>query len=452
MLKVERNNLMLVIAAIAAGVLAALALRSRAPIAAVAPAKIPANDFASAPAAVETTTENTIRFYLARVRRDPEETRSQNALSELYLQRVRETGNEDFLLPALAAARASLGTVGPEQNLGGLAALTHAEFANHQFAAARDHALQLIELRPDQADFFATLGDACLELGEYSHALEAYGKTEQLGERNASSEIRRARLGVLRGDSSEAQKHLATALVFLRNLTEPPRETIAWCEWQNGEIAFANGEYFAAEKGQRDALATVPNDFRALGSLGRIYAAQGRSDEAIRYLTEAVRRAPSVDAMSALGDLYQLAGRADEARARYDLVAQIGEHTQKIHGTPYDRALANFYANHDLNPEEAYALASGEYAAGRRDIYGADVLAWTALKANRLPEAQAAIQEALKLGTLDARFFYHAGMIARATGDKARAKEYLQRALDLNPGFDPMQSQVARRALAEISP
>ncbi|MBA3831534.1 MAG: hypothetical protein H0X34_06515 [Chthoniobacterales bacterium] len=57
---------------------------------------------------------------------------------------MRETGNEDHLPLALEAARASLTAVMAERNIGGLSALAHAEFSNHSFAAARDHALQLL--------------------------------------------------------------------------------------------------------------------------------------------------------------------------------------------------------------------------------------------------------------------------------------------------------------------
>ncbi len=99
-----------------------------------------------------------------------------------------------------------------------------------------------------------------------------------------------------------------------------------------------------------------------------------------------------------------------------------------------------------MKAEEAYASAAKEYEM-RRDIYGADALAWTALKAGKLSEAQAAIKEALRMGTQDARLFYHAGMIARAAGDRAVAREHLKRALALNPQFDPLQSIIARKAL-----
>jgi len=99
-----------------------------------------------------------------------------------------------------------------------------------------------------------------------------------------------------------------------------------------------------------------------------------------------------------------------------------------------------------LKPAIALAAAKAEYAT-RRDIYGADALAWTALKAGDIPQAQAAIKDALRLGTRDAKLFYHAGVIARAAGNQSAAREYLQRALDLNPHFDPLQSQIAKKAL-----
>jgi tetratricopeptide (TPR) repeat protein len=117
-----------------------------------------------------------------------------------------------------------------------------------------------------------------------------------------------------------------------------------------------------------------------------------------------------------------------------------------LSGTIYNRQLALFYADHEIKPAEAYASAASEYAV-RRDIYGADAVAWTALKAGKLVEAQAAMKEALRLGTRDAKLFYHAGMISRAAGDFASARNYLERVLKLNPQFDPMQALNVRRAL-----
>ncbi len=91
-----------------------------------------------------------------------------------------------------------------------------------------------------------------------------------------------------------------------------------------------------------------------------------------------------------------------------------------MNGALDNRQLALFYADHDLKAAEADALAAKEYEV-RRDIYGADALAWTALKAGRVEEARAAIKDALRLKTEDARLFYHAGMIARRRRRRPRA-------------------------------
>jgi tetratricopeptide (TPR) repeat protein len=151
--------------------------------------------------------------------------------------------------------------------------------------------------------------------------------------------------------------------------------------------------------------------------------------------------------MPALGDLYRLSGRDSDAQAQYLLVEKIGK-LNEVNGALYNRQLSLFYADHDLKPNDAYTNASREYAV-RKDIYGADALAWCALKANKLTEAKTAISAAMRLGTKDARLFFHAGMIARAAGDMNQAREYLKRALELNPQFDPLQASIARRALSE---
>ena len=447
----QRHPWLFVGLAIVSGVLPALILRQEST---VEPAVRP-RDSAPIPAASTLRpaddTETALGFFLERVRRDPEDTRSLNAFADLYLGRVRDTGNEDHLPLALTAARASLASVGARQNPGGLSALARAEFSNHEFAAARTHAQELVGWLPQKSEPYALLGDACLELGDYESAAAAFRKMEQFGQGDAGVETRLARLASLQGRTEEARQHLAAALSHLRELPRPPPQTIAWCLWQMGEAAFAVGDYETAGRHYDDVLATAPGDFRTLESLARLQAARGDLAAAIRSCEQAVRIAPAVESLALLGDLYHLAGRPEAGAARFELVARLAEHSTKIHGTPHNRALASFYANHDLEVEAAYALALEEFGAGRRDVYGADALAWTALKANRLEEAQAAMKEALRLGTLDARLFYHAGMIARATGDHRASRDWLQRALALNPGFDPRQSRQARVALEEAS-
>ncbi|HEX8068468.1 MAG TPA: tetratricopeptide repeat protein [Pyrinomonadaceae bacterium] len=438
----RRPARLLLLASLAAA--AACGGRAARPAASTAPPPPPAAPLA----ADDEMVESTIRFLEDRVRQDPLDFIAYNKLCGYYLQRQRETGDVQYLELAARAARASLKAIPAEQNAGGLAALARTEFATHDFASARDHAQQLTKLEPRKSYPYELLGDALLELGDYDGADAAFAQLERAsGAQSLSASLRRARVYLLRGQTDEARARYQVALALALDPVPPDRETVAWCRWQLGEVAFGVGNYDEAERQYTDALTTFPDYYRALAGLGRVRAARGDLPGAIARYEQVTKRLPDPVYVAALGDLYTLAGRGRDAQAQYALVEQIAR-LGALNGQLYNRQLALFYADHDLKPAEAYELAAREYEQ-RRDIYGADALAWAALKAGKLAEARRAVGDALKLGTRDARLFYHAGLVARAAGDRAAAADYLKRALALNPQFDPLQARVAQRALAE---
>jgi len=401
----------------------------------------------------EAANRQTILFLEERTKTDPEDFIAQNKLAGYYLQQVRETGDLTYLKLAAHASEISVNTLVPEHNLDGLAELTQVELTSHEFIAARKHALQLIELQPDKSYPRQMLGDALLELGEYDEAKKAYWLMEQFGGvqglTRVAIEQRLARLELLRGDPRTATEHFRKALRTALAGPAPQRETVAWCRWQLGETAFSTGDYLTAEQHYRDALVTFPNYFRALASLGRVRAAHGDWSGAAEQYEKAIRIFPDPSYVAALGDIYHLLGREQDAADQYKLVEAIAR-LNLVAGNLYNRQEALFYADHDIHLEKAYQNAVQEYAI-RKDIYGADVVAWTALKAGKLPESEAAIKEALKLGTRDSKLFYHAGMIAQAAGDRASATSFLKQGLDLSPEFDPLQARIARKALAALT-
>jgi tetratricopeptide (TPR) repeat protein len=86
----------------------------------------------------------------------------------------------------------------------------------------------------------------------------------------------------------------------------------------------------------------------------------------------------------------------------------------------------------------------------RQDIYAYDVLAWALLKNGRPEQARAAIEQALRLGTRDAKLFFHAGMIYARLGERDKARQFLRRALATNPHFHVLHSEVAERTLEDL--
>ena len=436
----------LALAALAAGGCGGWASKPVAP-ATDAPAPPPALDSAAMPAESDASA-STIRFLEDRIKHDPEDFIAYNKLCGYYLRAAQESGDLKYLELASRGAAASLKAMPAEVNPGGLAALIQAEYMSHDFAAARDHALRLQDIEPRKALTYQLLGEALLELGEYDRGEGALRQMERLsGPQSFAVETRLARVDLLRGRRKEAERRYGAALALALSQVPSSRETVAWCWWQLGEFAFMFGDYEAAERNYLESLKTFPDYYRALASLGRARAARGDLPGAIEQYERAVGRLPDPSFLAALGDLYKLAGRDKEAAAQYALVEQIAR-LGALNGALYNRQLALFYADHDMRAPEAYALAAKEYEV-RRDIYGADALAWTALKAGKLDEARAAIKDALRLQTEDARLFYHAGMIARAGGDAAQARRYLERALALSPQFDPLQARIAREALTK---
>jgi tetratricopeptide (TPR) repeat protein len=401
------------------------------------------------PVSGKETSMMAVRFLEHRVNEDPDDIVALNKLSGYYLQLHRETEDVKYLALALRMSQASLRVLPADQNLGGLRSLAHAEYETHDFRSARDHAKELTEFEPRRGLGFQLLGDASLELGDYAAAAAAYKQMEQLDPGTVPTESRLAHLALLRGDAATAQRRYASALAQATSSPFPTAETIAWCHWQLGEVSLATGEYKSAEGHYGDALAAFPGYPHAVTSLARLRAAQGDVVAATATFEELMRKYSDPIDGAALGDLYKLEGRDRDAEKQYSAVERLSQQSP-LHSALYNRHLALFLADHDKKVDQAYALARKEYET-RRDVYGADALAWAALKAGQLEEAQVAIKEALSLGTKDARLFYHAGMIARAAGDRTTATDFLRRAIKLNPHFDPWQAKVARRALEETS-
>ena len=390
-----------------------------------------------------------VRFLEDRIKDDPDDIVALNKLSGYYLQLHRETEDVKYLRLALRLGQSSLRVLPADQNLGGLRALAHAEYETHDFRSARDHAKELTEYEPRRGLGFQLLGDASLELGDYEAAAAAYKQMDQLDPGTVPTESRLARLALLLGDHATAQRRYSSALAQAKSSPFPSAETIAWCHWQLGEVSLATGDYQSAEGHYRDALRRFSGVPPRRNFTGPATRGQGDLAGAIATFEELVQKYSDPIDVAVLGDLYKLSGRQRDAEEQYSAVERLSQQSP-LHSALYNRHLALFLADHDLKADQAYALARKEYET-RRDVYGADALAWAALKAGKLDEAQAAMKDALRLGTEDARLFYHAGMIARAAGDRTTATDFLRRAIKLNPHFDPWQSKVAREALAEAS-
>jgi tetratricopeptide (TPR) repeat protein len=384
-----------------------------------------------------------------KVRRSPNNPYAYHQLGDAYIQKARESGDPVYFELAEQALKKSL-SLNPEQS-GARRHVAYVMALRHEFAAAATEAEKAIAIDPSDVDAHGVLGDAYLELGRFEHAAKAYEKMIVLKE-SLASYSRMSGLKSLCGDHEGAISNLKKAIELGQEQNQPG-ENIAWAQWQLATDYFSQGNLPEAESHFQKTLQTYPNYYRGLAGLAQVRAAERRYDEAIGLYQKAISVIPMPEYIAALGDVYEKIGRADEARKQYELVEYIAKLSNTGDGRDgpqlYNRELAYFYADHDIKIRDGLELAEREVKQ-RRDIYAYDVLAWNLYKNGKLAEARDAIDEALKLGTKDAKLFYHAGMIYRALGAKEKAAEFLSRAIATNPHFHPIFADTAARTLKQL--
>ena len=388
--------------------------------------------------------DTALRLALRRVQRHPRDGSAYHQLGDAYIQKARAGGDPADWDRAEQAIQKSI-----ELGFRHPAAwrrLAYVSLSRHQFAEAQARAARALALDPEDADALGILGDAHLELGRYEEADRAYEQMMRL-DASLGAYGRRSGLRGLRGDTAGAIADLEMA-IRVGEAGGSPRENVAWAKWQLGVELFTAGEVGRAEASHLAALATLPGYHRAQAGLAQVRTAQGRRDEAVELYRKALTAMPAPEYAVALGDLLTAMGRRDDAAKQYALVEQIAR-LSRAGETLYNRELAYFYLDHDLKVEEALALAQREIEV-RRDIYAHDLLAWALLKNGRTEEAREAIAEALRLGTRDPKLFFHAGLIHARAGDRARARDFLARALAQNPNFHVLQAPVAKHTLEAL--
>jgi tetratricopeptide (TPR) repeat protein len=390
------------------------------------------------------TPDQAILTYQRLLQRNARDATAYYRLADAYMQKARESGDFTYFSLAEKALQTCL-DLAPDHS-GAARHLAYALYSRHAFDAAAMQAVKALALDPADSHAYGILGDAYLEVGQYAAAEEAYRKMLALqGDLYAYS--RTSGLKSIQGDTDGAIADLERA-IELGRLQQRPPESIAWALWQLGNEHFALGHLPQAETQYLAALQTMPQYYRALAGLAQVRAAQQRYHDAIDLYRQGIAIVPLPDYVAALGDVYRQMGQSEQAQQQYDLVEYIG-HLNTLNQVLYNRELAYFYADHDIKLQEALTLARQELEV-RRDVYAYDILAWVLYKNNQPAEAMTAIGEALKLGTKDARLFYHAGMIAHRLGDADKARTYLQRALTTNPHFHIWQASDAARTLAAL--
>ena len=387
------------------------------------------------------STDKLIQSLQERLRANPNDWQSYSQLGLAYLQKARETGDPTYYLKTEEALDKALSFQADDYaSIGAKGALA---LARHDFSAALEWGEKARQINPDRTYAYGVIADAQVELGRYAEAIETLQTMVDLRP-DMSSYSRISYIRELHGDLEGARELMQLAV----DSGTPNAESTAWVRTQLANLYFNSGDLEQAELAYQLSLQNRPDYVYALAGLGRVRAAQGNMEDAIKLLKQAVRIMPLPEFVITLGDLYQAAGQQEAADQQYQLVAAI-ETLHRANGVDMDMEIALFNADHDQNMTETVALARKAYA-NRPSIHGADALAWALYKTGNYEEARTYAVEALKLGTKDSLKLFHAGMIALELGDKEQARQYLEEALAINPHFSLLYAEEARNTLQEL--
>lgn len=387
-----------------------------------------------------------IAFYEARIAADPQGAIDRTHIGALYLQRARESNEFQDYLRAEQAARASL-AIRSVRNSEAYAVLSSALLAQHRFTEARDAAQRLVSAAPSVDAYESLLGEVCIELGDMPCATVAFAKISVAGRSSLTVAPRIARWAEIRGDTATARRLLRAALLGVQRRADIPREQAAWFHLRAADLEMRQGRIKRAEQALHDGLDRHPGDHRLLAAMARLRAAQHDWRGAIESGDSAIGIVLDPATLGLISDAYRALGDSSRAAEYFDAMeTAVGSQP----GT-YHRAWSMFLLDHDRRVADVLIAAQSEITS-RPDVYGYDLLAWALYKSGRLREAHDAIQAALEVGTQDAMLMYHAGIIERAAGDRARARSYLLRALAISPWFDYAAPAAARAALDSLTP
>ena len=387
------------------------------------------------------TTSQRIAALEQAARAEPENPRPLIELASTLLGIVRQGGDTQAYVRADAALADAI-----KRDPASAAAYTERgilRLGRHDFRGALRDGERAHELGPDVVKTLGVLVDANIELGRYGEAARVL---QRMVDRkpNLDSYARVAYLRELRGDLRGASE----ALTLATSAGGEGPENVAFVQSLQGNLKLAQRRPDQAQRAFRTALAKVPGYAPAEAGLARLDIATDRHDQAITRLRALVARDPKQEYVVLLGELQLTAGQTQAARRT---LAKVPEELTRLEsaGENTETEKALFEADHG---DATRAVTAGRAAwANAPSVRAADALGWALTNAGKPDRGLTYARQALRLGTRDPSFLFHAGMAAKAAGRDADARRWLQEALAANPAFSPLHATTARKALATIS-
>jgi tetratricopeptide (TPR) repeat protein len=386
--------------------------------------------------------QDSITSLQARLQGNPSDADALSSLGLAYLQEARLTVNPSYYTKADEVLRKSIG-INRKANFQGLLGMGILAGARHRFDLALKWGRRAQQENPYNADVRGVVTDALIELGRYREAGKELQKMVDLRP-GLSSLARISYYRELHGDLPGAIQAMAAAF---RDAGGSGQDA-AWASFQLGDLQLIAGHVSRADYMYRRGRYLDPSYYLPKVGIAKVAAARGHLGRAARILRTVTATYPAPIYVMLYGDILRAEGLQDQAKRQYDLV-RAEQRLFSANGVVPDTEMMIFFADHHQRLTQTLHEARREYAK-RPSVRVADALSWVLYANGKYAQAATYAHRALRLGTVDPTYYFHAGMIAKALGEGRLALHYLRRALRFNPHFSVRYAPEAVRAIRAL--
>jgi len=368
------------------------------------------------------------------IEENPEDNKSRLALTTLYIQEARITGN--YIYYDMAAMQQLNAVLKKEpENFNALTYKALIYLSQHHFADGLAVAEKAKTINPYNAFIYGILLDGNVEMGNYTEAVNNAEKMVSIRP-DLRSYSRISYLREIHGDYPGAIEAMKLAV----DAGVPGDEGTEWARIQLGHLYENTGDLKNAEMHYAIALNERPDYAYALAGIAHIATANKDYTKAINYYLKADSLVSDNVFKEELADVYKLAGQNNKSRIVAKAVidnmnkdSKAGLTNDNI-GHYSDRELAYAYLKINDN-DKALTHALAEYNRRPDNIDANETVAWVYYNQNKADKALPYIKVALKTSCKNPVLLCHAGLIYAKAGEKATAKSFFQEALKNNPNI-----------------
>lgn len=383
------------------------------------------------------------------IKKDPGNIKAKIALSSLYIQEARITG--DYFYYDKAAMKYVDDVLKVDSlNFDGLTLKALLQMSQHHFTEGLATAYKAQKINPYSAFVYGIMVDGNIEMGEYDQAVKNSDIMVSLRP-DLRSYSRISYLREIHGDYPGAIEAMKLAV----DAGAPGDESTEWCRIQlatlyenTGNLPFAEMQYIISSEER-------PGYPQAMAGLSRIAMHKKQYEKALQFLQEANAGTNDMQFTDQMIDIYALMGKKEKAdqlaRELIEKMSELSLNAEKDESLGHyaDRELAIAYLKvNDYHNALKHALM--EYNRRPLNIDVNETVAWVYYSMGEYNKSLPYIQAALKTNCKNPTLLCRAGLIYRQTGNKDSAKALITKGLSKDPLLCHQLEKASRGALTEF--